>query len=105
MSNNRTPPYGVIELLDPDDNRWHFVRGPLDLRAAKRLVLTAHTVLEGYLHCPDPEHLTVVADTDRRTFWQTIKRGLEDRQGEVYHVAYEFGSAEGRRMVFLNRHC
>ncbi|GAA2741855.1 hypothetical protein [Kitasatospora cinereorecta] len=101
MSRKRAP-QGAEEIRDDLDRQWRYVRGPLDIRAAKRLVLTAHAVITGHL---PGWGLARVETEDRRGYWESVKAGLESRNAAVHYVAYEYVADGGEKLLFLDTFC
>jgi len=89
-------------VTDERGELWHLARGPLDIRAAKRLVHTADAVLEG--HRPGWS-LARIDAAERAGYWQRVKRLIGNRKAELVYEAYEYTAADGRTLLFLDAYC
>ncbi|GAA2985503.1 hypothetical protein GCM10010447_12820 [Streptomyces fulvorobeus] len=94
-------PAGTGELVDADGCRWLVHRGPLDVRLAKRRVRTADVMIIGEgagdrLRCVPPE--------ERDAAWASIKDRI-DSDGLPSYQPYQFTSADGRELLYIEQTC
>ncbi|MFE6867189.1 hypothetical protein ACFVFS_11555 [Kitasatospora sp. NPDC057692] len=93
---------GRAEFVDDRGQRWRKVRGPLHPRLAKRLLSTADEVIIGVGAGFDYRH---IAPADRADTWQAVKDRLEDAGESPTYRPFEFASADGRTLLYLDECC
>ncbi|MFD8593535.1 hypothetical protein ACFV1L_00855 [Kitasatospora sp. NPDC059646] len=93
-------------FTDADGCRWRLVRGPLDVRRAKRLAVTADRMTMGVDY---DERLRLwmprfLAPEERPAAWLEARAGF-DADALPSHRAYEFADGDGRVLLFVETHC
>ncbi|MET8701289.1 hypothetical protein ABZW10_20840 [Kitasatospora sp. NPDC004723] len=95
-------PGGRAEFVDDLGQRWRKVRGPLDPRLVKRLLTTADAVIVGGAGGFAFRH---IAAADRADTWQAVKNRLSDTGESPTYRPFEFVSADGRTLLYLEEWC
>lgn len=89
------------QFVDDEGQLWQKVRGPLRRRLTRRLVTHADALIIGEVGGGQFRH---VSATDRLTTW----RQVQDRLMAAYrpsYTPYEFVSAEGRTLLYIEESC
>ncbi|WP_380284027.1 hypothetical protein [Kitasatospora purpeofusca] len=95
-------PAGRTEFVDDRGQRWRKVRGPLQPRLVKRLLTAADAVIIGVGAGFEYRH---IAPEDRADTWQTVKDRLSDTGESPTYRPFEFASADGRTLLYLDECC
>jgi hypothetical protein len=94
-------PAGSGEIIDADGCRWAVSRGPLDVRLAKRLVRSADVMIIGE---SAGDHLRPVPAGERDAAWASIKGRIDSHDLPSYQP-YQFASADGRTLLYIEQTC
>ncbi|MCP3818694.1 hypothetical protein NLX86_11370 [Streptomyces sp. A3M-1-3] len=94
-------PAGSGEIVDADGCRWAVSRGPLDVRLAKRLVRSADVMIVGE---SAGDRQRPVPARERDAAWARIKDRI-DSDGLPSYQPYEFASADGRKLLYIEQTC
>jgi hypothetical protein len=94
-------PAGRSEFVDDVGQLWQKVRGPLDRKLARRLLTHADTLIIGeggggrFRHVPADDRLAAWNDIEDRLSADTIPS----------YVPYQFVSAEGLTLLYIEESC
>ncbi|WP_433544570.1 hypothetical protein ACQPZG_05315 (plasmid) [Streptomyces sp. CA-294286] len=94
-------PAGAGELADADGCRWKVLRGPLDVRLAKRLVHGADVMIIGE---GAGDRLRCVPVEEKGAAWAGIKDRIGS-EGLPSYQPYQFISADGRQLLYIEQTC
>ncbi|MGW4383246.1 hypothetical protein [Kitasatospora sp. NPDC004531] len=93
-------------FTDADGCHWRLVRGPLDVRRAKRLAVTADRMTMG-VDYDERVRLWMprfLSPQERPAAWLEARAGFHANERPSYR-AYEFADADGRVLLFVETHC
>ncbi|MEV5316691.1 hypothetical protein AB0K92_03275 [Streptomyces sp. NPDC052687] len=94
-------PAGRDEFTDDTGRRWRKVRGPLHPRLGRRLAARADAFVIGE---GAGERFRHVASGDRLPAWRAIEDRLDSPLTPSYR-AFEFRSAEGMTLLYVEESC
>ncbi|MFD7301907.1 hypothetical protein ACFV83_13410 [Streptomyces pharetrae] len=94
-------PAGREEFVDDTGRRWRKVRGPLHPSLARRLVAQADEFIVGE---GSGERLRHVPSGGRLPAWQAIRDRLDSELTPGFR-AFEFRSAEGTTLLYVEESC
>ncbi|QIJ63756.1 hypothetical protein [Streptomyces sp. JB150] len=94
-------PAGRAEFTDDAGRRWRKVRGPLHPRLGRRLAARADAFVIGE---GAGERFRHVASGDRLPAWRAIEDRLDSPLTPSYR-AFEFRSAEGMTLLYVEESC
>ncbi|MFD5272076.1 hypothetical protein [Streptomyces sp. NPDC058335] len=94
-------PASCKEFVDDTGRRWQKVRGPLHPRLAQRLLAQDAELIIGEGGGGQFRH---VPSDDRLTTWHAIKDRLDSDRTPSYRP-FEFSSAEGRTLLYIEEDC
>ncbi|OKJ15760.1 hypothetical protein [Kitasatospora sp. CB01950] len=93
-------------FTDADGCHWRLVRGPLDVRRAERLAVTADRMTMG-VDYDERVRLWMprfLGAEERPAAWPAARAGF-DAAALPFHEAYEFADDDGRVLLFIETHC
>ncbi|MEV7120551.1 hypothetical protein [Kitasatospora griseola] len=93
-------------FTDIDGCHWRLARGPLDVRRAKRLAVTADrmTMGEEYDERARFRVPRLLTPEERPGAWLRARAGF-DAAADPRHEAYEFADADGRVLLYIATSC
>jgi hypothetical protein len=94
-------PAGRTEFVDDTGRLWQKVRGPLQPRLAQRLMTQADELIIGE---GGGERFRHVGSDDRLATWHAIKDRL-DSDGTPSYRPFQFSSADGRTLLYIEEDC
>ncbi|MFD5559944.1 hypothetical protein [Kitasatospora griseola] len=93
-------------FTDIDGCHWRLARGPLDVRRAKRLAVTADRMTTGEEYDERARFRVprLLTPEERPDAWLRARAGY-DAAADPRHEAYEFADADGHVLLCIATHC
>jgi len=93
-------------FTDADGCYWLLARGPLDVRRAKRLAVTADRMTMGTEYDERAERFLprTLTEDERPAAWLEARARFGARTTPI-HEAYEFTAEDGRVLLFIETYC